>query len=97
MVAQIKKGPIPLALYPFTSNAKERDYITQNTRSGATVQNDTVMHFTVPGLPFGGSGDSGMGSYHGKAGFDELSHHRADLTVPVSHASCDFDRLPDGC
>ena len=49
--------------------------------SGVTV-NDTIKHLLNPRLPFGGVGDSGMGAYHGKAGFDTFSHHRSVLRRP---------------
>ena len=41
--------------------------------------NDTIVHLAVPGLPFGGVGESGMGAYHGKAGFDTFSHRKSVL------------------
>ena len=45
--------------------------------------NQTLLHQLPPSLPFGGVGDSGMGAYHGKAGFDAFSHHRSVLRKPV--------------
>lgn len=44
--------------------------------------NDVMLHFNVDELPFGGVGQSGMGSYHGKKSFDTFTHERASLTVP---------------
>ena len=44
--------------------------------------NDTVLHFINMNTPFGGVGDSGMGNYHGKAGFDAFSHYKTILNKP---------------
>ena len=52
------------------------------TSGGASV-NDTLMHFVVEDLPFGGVGPSGMGAYHGKFGFEEFSHRKSVLTKPT--------------
>uniref|UniRef100_A0A8C2XDV2 Aldehyde dehydrogenase n=1 Tax=Cyclopterus lumpus TaxID=8103 RepID=A0A8C2XDV2_CYCLU len=62
----------PLALYIFCSDKKE-------TSSGGVTVNDVMMHYTLSSLPFGGVGESGMGHYHGKHTFDQLSHQRACL------------------
>jgi len=78
----INQGGHPLALYVFTANTATRDYIFNNTRSGSLVHNDTVVHFTVPGLPFGGVGESGQGNYHGKRTFDTFVYERATMSVP---------------
>lgn len=64
----------PLACYVFTESSKVFDYFTKNTSSGALMQNDVVFHVSSPECPFGGVGNSGMGQYHGKFGFDSLSH-----------------------
>jgi aldehyde dehydrogenase (NAD+) len=64
----------PLVLYYFGSNSANKEKIKKYTSSGAFVCNDTVVHFTVSSLPFGGVGKSGYGAYHGKHGFDSLSH-----------------------
>lgn len=45
--------------------------------------NDTILHMVNPHLPFGGAGQSGFGSYHGKAGFDAFSHKKSILTRPT--------------
>ncbi|MFC1898315.1 aldehyde dehydrogenase [Candidatus Cloacimonadota bacterium] len=72
--------PKPLALYVFSSNKKFQDEILHKTSSGAAVVNDTVIHFANEHLPFGGVGNSGMGQYHGKAGFQTFSHHKSVMT-----------------
>lgn len=70
----------PLACYIFTESDKIRDYFTLNTSSGALMQNDVIFHVSSIHCPFGGVGNSGMGQYHGKAGFASLSHMKPVLT-----------------
>ncbi|CAF1050457.1 unnamed protein product [Adineta ricciae] len=67
----------PLALYIFTSNNNLAKTIINSTSSGSTCVNDVIFQIAPPSLPFGGVGDSGMGSYHGKYSFDTFSHHRS--------------------
>ncbi|KAJ6775106.1 ALDEHYDE DEHYDROGENASE [Salix purpurea] len=69
----------PLVAYLFTDNQKLRNDFMKNVSSGGMVINDTVLHVTVSNLPFGGVGESGMGSYHGKHSFDAFSHKKAVL------------------
>ena len=64
----------PLSAYLFTKDSKIKEYVRDNTSSGALDINDTLIHFSSPCLPFGGVGNSGMSSYHGKWGFDNMSH-----------------------
>lgn len=78
-IKMIKARPKPLALYVFTSSNKNRDKIFHEVSFGGGAVNDAVMHLTNPKLPFGGVGNSGMGSYHGKAGFDTFSHFKSIL------------------
>lgn len=75
----VNKQPKPLALYFFSSNKKNQELVLQSTASGGACINDTVMHLTVPALPFGGVGASGFGRYYGKAGFDNFSYQRGVL------------------
>jgi acyl-CoA reductase-like NAD-dependent aldehyde dehydrogenase len=75
----INSKPKPLALYIFSENKELQQRILQTTSSGGVCINDTVMQFAVSSLPFGGVGDSGIGSYHGKAGFDTFSHYKSVL------------------
>ncbi|PWN49451.1 aldehyde dehydrogenase [Violaceomyces palustris] len=72
----------PLALYLFAGNSAVKSYYFDNTRSGAAVQGDTLVHYAVGVLPFGGTGPSGYGSYHGKSNFDTFTHARASLDAP---------------
>jgi acyl-CoA reductase-like NAD-dependent aldehyde dehydrogenase len=69
--------PKPLALYFFSRDRVRQDRVLAETSSGGACINDTVIHETVPGLPFGGVGDSGMGKYHGEDSFDAFSHVRS--------------------
>ncbi len=69
----------PLALYLFTGSKDTERRVLATTTSGGVCVNHTVMHFLVPELPFGGVGASGSGAYHGRAGFEELSHRKPVL------------------
>jgi aldehyde dehydrogenase (NAD+) len=66
----------PLALYMHSRNQKHIDYVLNRTTAGNTVINDALIHFSNPEIPFGGVNNSGIGSYHGYFGFQELSHRR---------------------
>lgn len=66
----------PLALYLFTQDRAMERWILKTFPFGGGCINDTVVHLTSPYLPFGGVGYSGMGAYHGKAGFDTFSHKK---------------------
>ncbi len=79
VVAFINKRHRPLALYVFSSNKKSQNKLMSETCSGSFLVNDCVINHANPHLPFGGINNSGIGSYHGKFGFDELSHHKAVL------------------
>jgi coniferyl-aldehyde dehydrogenase len=63
----------PLALYPFSRDRATVERILRDLPAGGVSVNDTLFHFAIPGLPFGGVGASGMGAYHGRAGFDAMS------------------------
>jgi acyl-CoA reductase-like NAD-dependent aldehyde dehydrogenase len=76
----LRDQPAPLALYLFTNDRAVRERVLANTRSGGVCINDTVTHLLAKDLPFGGVGESGMGSSHGKAGFDAFSHRRSVMT-----------------
>ncbi|MEP4890259.1 MAG: aldehyde dehydrogenase family protein [Aliiglaciecola sp.] len=64
----------PLALYVYTNNDDYAQKVLHQTSAGNVCVNDGFMFMTNPNLPFGGVGNSGMGSYHGRSGFDRLSH-----------------------
>lgn len=67
----------PLALYLFTNDKKQIEMLWSRCRFGGGCVNDTLSHFINGRLPFGGVGNSGMGSYHGKWGFDTFSHYKS--------------------
>ncbi|KAM6542055.1 hypothetical protein CsatB_006502 [Cannabis sativa] len=73
----ISSGPKPLAAYLFTSNEKLKKQFVTTVSAGGVVVNDTTIHLAVDSLPFGGVGESGIGSYHGKFSFDAFSHKKA--------------------
>lgn len=78
-VEVVNRGAKPLALYVFAEDEEAVESVLERTSSGGVCVNHTLMHLAVPDLPFGGVGPSGMGAYHGKAGFDAFSHHRSVL------------------
>jgi len=80
-IAYVNKRPSPLALYWFGKDKKNMRRILEETHSGGVTVNDTLLHAAVESLPFGGIGASGMGTYHGKAGFDTFSHQKPILEV----------------
>ncbi|NP_001315147.1 aldehyde dehydrogenase family 3 member A2b isoform X1 [Danio rerio] len=84
----------PLALYIFSSDKKLIDRMIAETSSGGLMANDCLMHFSVSSLPFGGVGDSGMGRYHGKHGFDNLSHMRGVLLKQLKMEAVNKMRYP---
>ncbi|KAM3308726.1 Aldehyde dehydrogenase [Capsicum baccatum] len=69
----------PLAAYLFTSNKKLEEEFVMNISAGGLVINDVTLHVANSSLPFGGVGESGMGSYHGRFSFDTFSHKKAVL------------------
>jgi coniferyl-aldehyde dehydrogenase len=73
----INQHPHPLALYVFANDTREQSRVLDRTQSGGVTVNGTLLHIAQEGLPFGGVGASGWGSYHGKAGFDRFTHQRA--------------------
>ncbi|OHV06882.1 aldehyde dehydrogenase family protein [Mycobacterium talmoniae] len=75
----VNSRPKPLALYVFTSSGPRGRDLVNRIPSGGAVINHVAMHCLVPSLPFGGVGASGMGAYHGRWGFETLSHRRAVL------------------
>ncbi|MCR5028131.1 MAG: aldehyde dehydrogenase family protein [Fibrobacter sp.] len=79
MLAKLRTLPRPLAFYVFTSNKKCVQRIQRELHFGGMCVNDTLMHIGSPELPFGGVGNSGMGRYHGEAGFRTFSHEESVL------------------
>ncbi len=67
----------PLALYIFSEDKKAIKEITSRLPFGGGCVNDTIIHLATSEMPFGGVGESGMGAYHGKFGFDAFSHNKS--------------------
>ena len=76
-IEKINTMPHPLALYIFTSNKEAANKATSLCGFGGGCINDVVIHLATSEMGFGGFGESGMGSYHGKAGFDTFSHYKS--------------------
>lgn len=70
----VESRPRPLALYLFTKSREAKRRVLSRCRFGGGCVNDTIMHLTTHSLPFGGMGESGLGAYHGRYGFEEFSH-----------------------
>ncbi|MEO2212484.1 aldehyde dehydrogenase [Paenibacillus amylolyticus] len=79
MLDEIVRRPKPLALYLFTQDEQLQDQVLNQVSFGGGCINDTLSHMTSHYLPFGGVGESGMGSYHGQQSFDVFSHHKSVL------------------
>ncbi|MEB3264299.1 MAG: aldehyde dehydrogenase family protein [Synechococcus sp.] len=78
----VRRRPHPLALYLFSQDPAQQERLLATTQSGGVAFNDVVLQVALPELPFGGVGASGMGSYHGEAGFLTFSHLRSVLRRP---------------
>ncbi|PTR28882.1 aldehyde dehydrogenase (NAD+) [Rhodococcus sp. OK519] len=81
-IAFVNARPKPLAAYVFTRSAQPRRRALSEVSSGGAVVNHLIYQVAAPQLPFGGVGSSGMGQYHGKWGFEALSHRKAVLFKP---------------
>mgnify|MGYP003465984660 FL=1 len=75
----VVEGEKPLSAYLFSNDAKEQELFTEKLSFGGGCINDTLMHLSNDRLPFGGVGNSGIGHYHGKFGFEAFSHQKAIL------------------
>jgi len=78
-IRQINERPKPLACYVFSESKAGRERIIRDIPFGGGCVNDTVIPLSNPHLPFGGVGESGIGRYHGKAGFELFSHQKSIL------------------
>ena len=76
-IAIVNQGQKPLALYVFTSDRATAKRITTECAFGGGCINDTIIHLATSAMGFGGVGESGMGAYHGKTGFDAFSHRKS--------------------
>lgn len=87
----VKSRPHPLALYCFTESHTIKKKVLSRCNFGGGCFNDTIIHLATSAMPFGGVGESGMGCYHGKFGFDEFTHYRSIvdkktwLDIPVRY------------
>lgn len=81
-ISFIQDRPRPLALYYFDNSKKRIREVLSQTHAGGVCINDTLLQVSQDNLPFGGIGNSGMGTYHGKEGFDTFTHYK-----PVFHQS----------
>lgn len=77
VIAKVNSMPKPLAIYIFTKDKNVQNRVLTNCQFGGGCINDTVIHLASSNLPFGGVGQSGVGSYHGKSGFDTFTHYKS--------------------
>ena len=83
IVKELKNKPKPLALYLFSSDKKHINRVMTELSYGGGCINDVVIHLATSEMGFGGVGESGMGSYHGKDGFDVFSHYKSIVDKKV--------------
>jgi acyl-CoA reductase-like NAD-dependent aldehyde dehydrogenase len=83
VIAYVNQRPRPLALYLFESDRKKVERVLAATVSGGATVNDVFFHVGPDTLPFGGVGASGMGAYHGEAGFKTFSHAKPVFRQPA--------------
>ncbi len=81
-ISFINDRPRPLAINLFEMDREKQRQLLEGTHSGGVCINDAITHFIAEDLPFGGTGDSGMGHYHAREGFLTFSHHKAVLSRP---------------
>lgn len=79
-IEEVRKLPKPLALYVFSQSKQVQNNVIHEIPFGGGCINDTIFHLSTPYLPFGGVGESGTGSYHGRGSFDAFSHQKSILT-----------------
>ena len=78
-IRRVQGRPKPLGLYVFSRSKAHVEQVLGATSAGGSCVNNALLHYANPNLPFGGIGESGTGNYHGRWGFDALSHSRAVL------------------
>jgi coniferyl-aldehyde dehydrogenase len=86
-IAHVNEGERPLALYYFGHDESAIDRVLSETTSGGVTVNETLLHFLQDDLPIGGVGQSGMGHYHGRDGFEALSKKKAVLRQSPASAT----------
>lgn len=77
IISMLKDRPRPLALYVFSKNKENINMLVEKCRFGGGCVNDTIVHLATSEMGFGGIGESGIGSYHGEAGFRAFSHYKS--------------------
>ncbi|RSX55632.1 aldehyde dehydrogenase [Bifidobacterium dolichotidis] len=77
--AIVRKMPHPLACYVFTESKTTKQRVVNELQFGGATINDVCLHLTNNNMGFGGLGNSGMGAYHGKVGFDTFTHYKSTL------------------
>ena len=98
-LAEIDARPHPLALYFFSEDKSAQRKVMNAARFGGGCINDTIIHLATSAMPFGGVGGSGMGGYHGKAGFDTFTHWKSIvdkktwLDLPMRYQP--YDKMKD--
>jgi len=93
-IAFVNSRDKPLALYVFGKSKTHLGRVISSTSSGSVATNDTIVQASVPALPFGGVGASGMGAYHGKHGFDLFTHYRSTMLKKQNLESAQGMRYP---
>ncbi|MFE2995715.1 aldehyde dehydrogenase family protein [Nocardia sp. NPDC059246] len=81
-ITHVRRGPKPLAVYLFSSNRTAQQRVLNEISNGSTVINHLMFQVLVHQLPFGGVGNSGMGTYHGRWGFETFSHRKSVVRKP---------------
>lgn len=82
VIKQVKERPKPLSCYIYSRHQPSIKKILHEVSFGGGAVNDSITHLANSALPFGGVGSSGIGSYHGKAGFDTFTHYKSILHKP---------------
>ncbi len=83
VIAVIKRRPKPLSCYLYTKDKQIKEKVLREISFGGGCVNDSIMHITNSNLPFGGVGNSGIGNYHGKAGFNAFTHYKSIMEKPT--------------
>jgi len=89
-IREVKKRPKPLSAFLFSRDQKTIDHFLQSLSFGGGAINQVNVHLFIDTIPFGGVGNSGIGHYYGKDGFDSMTHAKSIL---VSPADVDIDHL----
>ena len=83
VITAVNSRPKPLALYLFTNDKNVEKRIIKSISFGGGCINDTIVHLATSYMPFGGVGESGMGSYHGKWSFDTFTHYKSIMKKSI--------------